>query len=158
MRVKVLVYFLLFLTLLMAAESLPQSEIPAIAPPAFVLTIQNQRLSLEAEHASVQAILEEIGRRMNIEVVGQLPAQEQITLTFAQLSLEEALGRLGRYTNYVYLTRAVNAPERINKIMIFPKRETTVPASQPGQVGVKTEERKPTSHPEPLHFEFDPSH
>jgi hypothetical protein len=124
----------------------------------FVLTIQDNLLSLKAQQASLQAILDEIGRQMHIEVVAQIPAQEKITFAFDRLSLEEALQRFGDYTNYVYVKGAEKEPGQISKIMIFPKRETIVPSSPPAQeAGVKKGASKEAPRPEPFKFEFDPS-
>jgi hypothetical protein len=124
----------------------------------FVLTIQDHLLSLTAKEASLKAILDEIGRRMHIEVAAQIPAQEKITLTFDRLSLEEALQRFGDYTNYVYVKGAEKEPGQISKVMIFPKRETTVPSRPPAQAAeVKKGAGQAAPRPEPFKFEFDPS-
>jgi len=124
----------------------------------FVLTIQDNLLSLDAQQASLQEILDEIGRRMHLEVEAQIPAQEKITLAFERLSLEEALQRFGDYTNYVYVKGAEKEPGQISKIMIFPKRETTVPSSPPAlDAEVKKGASKVAPRPEPFKFEFDPS-
>ena len=49
---------------------------------------------LNAQQASLQAILDEIGRRMHIAVVAQIPAQEKITLAFDWLFVEERVAEL----------------------------------------------------------------
>ena len=60
----------------------------------FTLTIQDNLISLTARDASIKAILEEIGRRMNIAVVAAIPPEESITMEFAKLPLKDALTRL----------------------------------------------------------------
>jgi hypothetical protein len=58
--------------------------------PDFVLTIHDNRLSINAKKASVTQLLAEFGRRMNIEVVAETSAEDKVTLAFDRLSLEEA--------------------------------------------------------------------
>src|SRR5262245_21143659 len=63
----------------------------------FTLTIHEHLLSLKATDASVQEILEEIGRRMHIEVVMRLTTAEQVTLEFNQLPILEAIKQFSPY-------------------------------------------------------------
>jgi type II secretory pathway component GspD/PulD (secretin) len=150
------------LVLLPAALLAEDAEKGAVArgnsQAKFALTIQDNLLSLDAKDASLKEVLDEIGQRMHIEVVAQIPTQEKITLAFDRLSLEEALQRFSEYTNYVYLKGAEKEPGQISKIMIFPKREVTAPSpptateSEPKKAASKAAPR-----PEPFKFEFDPS-
>jgi hypothetical protein len=48
-------------------------------------------------------MLEEIGRRMNIEVFANIPREQKLTLEFDSLSIEDAIERLRTYTNIVYV-------------------------------------------------------
>jgi hypothetical protein len=121
----------------------------------FLLTIQDNLLSLNAKEASLAQLLAEIGRRMNIEVMVESPAEDKITLTFDRLSLEEALQRFRNYTNLVYFE---SAPGQITKIVLFPRAATT------GLRNPATTESDLTRQPgkgaprqEPFKFEFDPS-
>jgi hypothetical protein len=77
------------------------------SPPhaAFVLTIHEGLLSIRATEASLPEILDTIGRRMHIEVVMQLPADQKITLAFDRLPLDAALKRLGRYVSIAAITQ-----------------------------------------------------
>ena len=43
----------------------------------FVLTIKDNLISLKAKYSPLIEILEEIGRKMNIEVLALLPEQEK---------------------------------------------------------------------------------
>ena len=74
------------------------------SPPAFVLTVHERLLSLQARDASLKAILAQIGRELAIEVVVHIPADETITVTFDQLPIGEALKKLS--PNYVYVVDA----------------------------------------------------
>lgn len=156
---RLLLLCLLILPAALFGEEAEKKTGERVGPQAdFVLTIKDNLLSLNAKRASLKTILDEIGRQMHIEVVAQIPVQEKITLAFDRLSLEEALQRFGEYTNYVYVKGAEKEPGQISKVMIFPKREITVPSSPPAQEAeVKTGASTETPRPEPFKFEFDPS-
>jgi len=115
----------------------PQSKSTRQAP--FTLTIENNLISLTARDASVKAILEELGRRMNIAVVAAIPADETITTEFNRLPLKEALNKLSQ--NHAYVTDSAKETGRITKIMVTPGGRGLVRAL-------------PSS--EPFRFEFDP--
>ena len=66
------------------AERSPKGK-PA-AKADFVLTVKDNLISLKAKDASLKEVLEEIGRKMNIEVLALLPEQEKITTEFEKLS------------------------------------------------------------------------
>src|SRR5262245_57882964 len=66
----------------------------------FVLTVDESLVSLQATDASIKEVIEEIGRRMNIEVIARLPAEERMTLVFDRLPIAEAVKRFGRHVNY----------------------------------------------------------
>jgi hypothetical protein len=55
------------------------------SPPAFVLTVHEQRLSLRAREASLTAILAQIGRELGIDVVAHIPEDETVTVGFDEL-------------------------------------------------------------------------
>jgi hypothetical protein len=116
-------------------------------PPAFVLTVQAERLSLQARKASLHAILAQIGRELGVDVVVHLPADETVTVTFEQLPLGEALKKLS--PNYAYVVDTARGEKRLRKIMVFPKSEALTPQAP----GLPAEARRPP----PFQFEFDPS-
>ena len=142
----------------------------------FVLTVEGDRLSLEAQEASLRAILEEIGRKMHLEVLGEVPAQETVTAAFHDLPLEQALHRLS--SNFGYQMKSEEGGQEISKIFILPKgtgpanakstteevapsKEIVMPYSDPviqaGRAkGNEADQEKPT-RPEPFKFQFDPS-
>lgn len=141
----------------------------------FILTIEEGLISLNAKDASLKEIVEEIGRRMEIEVVANIPDEEKITMEFEKLSLEDAIERLAR--NYVYEKKSEEG--KITKIVLLPKGEGTVPSTpttkksgvEEGKSMVKpeirTKEKSPqpeteevdkekSTRPEPFMFEFNP--
>src|SRR5262249_43086962 len=59
----------------------------------FVLTVKDYLISLKAKDASLKEILEEIGRRMKIDVIAGIPDTTKITAEFDNLSVEEAVNR-----------------------------------------------------------------
>jgi hypothetical protein len=63
---------------------------PAKRNASFVLTIHEGLFSLRATQASLKEILDAIGRRMHIEVVTQLPADQTVTIAFDRLPLDAA--------------------------------------------------------------------
>ena len=89
---------------------------PALPAP-FVLTIQERVLSLGAQDASLQAIIEAIGRQMHIDVAVHPPVEEHLTLAFERLSLAEAIEQFRRYANIVY--RTTPAQGDIVQIIVF---------------------------------------
>ncbi len=143
----------------------------------FVLTINEGLISLNAKNASLKEIVEEIGRRMKIEVDAHIPKDEKVTLEFEKLSLEDAIKRLS--TNYVCLMDSKKEEGRITKIVLLPKGEGTVlsipvtkePEVIEGQKVVRPESalrekstqpkpeeavKEKSPHPEPFKFEFNP--
>lgn len=141
----------------------------------FVLTVEANRLSLDAQDASLRAILEEIGRKMHLEVLGEIPAQETVTAEFDNLPLEEALHQLS--SNFGYQMKSEKGGQEISKIFVLPKgtgtntrlttkeaepkKEIVIPHSEPilqaeSAKDEETDKEKPT-RPEPFKFQFDPS-
>jgi type II secretory pathway component GspD/PulD (secretin) len=107
----------------------------------FVLTVKENLISLKAKDASLKKVLEEIGRRMSIEVLALLPEQEKVTTEFEQLPLEEAIERLTR--NYPNLIVSHESDKRITKIIALQKSGDAM-ASKPATQGseIKKEEIK----------------
>ena len=107
------------------AEKNPKGK-PA-AKADFVLTIKDNLVSLNAKDASLIEILEEIGRRMSIEVFALLPEQEKVTTEFETIPLEEAIERLIR--NYSHLIVSQEGDRRITRIIALQKSGITVPSN-----------------------------
>ncbi len=59
----------------------------------FELKVKNGLISLKTKDASLREIIEEIGKSMEIKVVGTIPDEERISAEFDKLSLEEPLAQ-----------------------------------------------------------------
>ena len=57
----------------------------------YELSVKDNLITLNAEDAFLKKILEDIGQRMNIEVIARIPVEDIITIQFANLPLEEVL-------------------------------------------------------------------
>jgi hypothetical protein len=86
--------------------------------PGFILAVQDELISLRAEDASLKAIFEEIGHRMNIQVKAEIPETATANFACEQLPLQEVLKRLGRYVNYGYVGRWEQGKWRISTITV----------------------------------------
>jgi type II secretory pathway component GspD/PulD (secretin) len=151
-----------------------EAETSAKGNPAakadFVLTVKDNLVSLTAKDASLKEVLEEIGRKMNIEVFALLSEQEKTTVGFEKLPLKEAIERLIR--NYPHLVVSQEGDGRITRIIALQKNRDAMP-SKPVVKETETkkkgtpvmlesrmkeqalrQESKPT---EPFRFQFDPS-
>jgi hypothetical protein len=134
---------------------------------AVSLMIDEGRLSLRAQEASLTAIFEAIGRQLSIDVVTRIPEDERVTIAFEQLPLTEALKRFRPYVNYLVVEDAAEAPGNIRKLIVVSKRATgmlSLPIKEDGKGVVPSERRRseaPTSgaplRPKPFTFEFDPT-
>ena len=86
-------------------------------PESFMLSHQEDRLSLEANQASLRDIVEQLGRELNIQVDIHADVDENITLHFYDVTVEEALKYLSE--NYAYETDKQGG--RISRIVLLPK-------------------------------------
>ena len=117
-HVPLLLYLsVIFLTFAPAPHSQTLDSRPASRVP-FILTVQDDLISLRANNASIKAIVEEIGRQMNIQVKSEIPAAAKVTLAFDRLPLPEVLRRLGKYVNYGYVERGEQEGGQISAITI----------------------------------------
>lgn len=138
--------------------------------PDFVLTVKDNLISLTAKDASLKEVLEEIGRRMKIDVVANVPSNEKTSAGFEKLSLEEALKRLS--TNYSYITETEKGERKVTKIIVLEKgKETALSRPTAKESAIKKEDksvkpeskvreeaiRKESPPPEPFKFHIDPS-
>jgi len=165
----------------------PQAELKSEKKADFVLTIKDDLISLSAKDASIKEIVEEIGSRMEIEVVTNISKEEKVTIEFDKLSVENSIKRLREYSDIVYVKDSEKEEGKITKILVFPKgkgeelyKSTIIkekkekekgeglvrPEISVGEEAVREEtpqtEPKETvkekaPRPEPFKFEFDPS-
>ena len=151
-----------------------------LKPAEFLLTVEDhQWMSLRAREASLQAIVQEIGRKMGIKVVGTIPKDETVTMTFSRLPVADALQHLS--PNYGYQIGHENGEEKIATIFVLPQpkgfvRPQPIPGETqrdestasmvsettdavkilPRETANQSDEKEPV-RPAPFGFAFDPS-
>jgi len=148
---------------LFGGEADKKYEVQAESKSDFVLTIKDSLISLTAKDASLKQIVEEIGRRMKIEVVADISEEEKITIRFDKLSLEAAIKKLR--TSYAYVWNSEKEEGKITKIVLLPEgKGTAVSTIKEEKKLAKSESRakkeaakEKSPRPEPFKFEFDPS-
>ena len=157
--VKVIIGQLLVVVLLpglLWAGEVGHPTAPSTRTGEFRLTVNGHLVSLQAQEASLRALLEELGRQMGIEVVARLPREQTLTLAFDRLQIEEALERLRAYANIIYLQESTEAHAPIRRIIAIPRQ----PGEQTGEPA-RSRRAEPsdtaTSRPAPFQFTFDPA-
>lgn len=110
---------------------------------------KDNRITVRAKEASLKEVLEEIGRKLGIEVQAQLSPQETVTVEFNDLPLKDALKKLSR--RYVYHTFSNHEGSKITKIWILPEGRAATPTDSTKAVSGKP------SQPDPFMFELDPT-
>lgn len=123
----------------------------------FMLTTNDSLLSLRARDASLKEILETIGQKMKIEVVGSISEEERVTIAFDKLTLEDAIKSLSK--NYAFVKEPGKEKEKITKITILSEGrsgEVVARKELPQPAPEEIVEEEP-ARPEPFKFEFDPS-
>ena len=129
----------------------------------YLLQIAGDRISLQATDIPLIQIVEDIGERMDIQVVIQVPKEEWVTVKFEALPLEKALQRLSK--NHALVTD--KEAGRISKIFLLPKghedspmERAAVSSPEPvsdAQAAGPTEDPADTKQSKPFEFTFDPS-
>jgi hypothetical protein len=115
--------------------------------------VNDNLIFLKAKDASLKEILEEIGRRMKIDVVGNVPEIEKVTAELDKLPLEQAVQRLS--TNYSFQIDSEKAGKPITKLIVLVRGKqtgsvkTTVVSDQKS---IKPKEETSTDEPEPFKF------
>ncbi len=156
-RFKLIMGIMFLLSLLTAPSSMygetadKESESNSPNKAEMNLTIEEELISLVAKDVPLKEIIEEIGSKMKVEVVGSIACEEMITLKFDMLSIEDALRKLS--TSYGYVMDSETEEEKITKIIVLPKGSEAVshiPTTK------EHESKKQSKRPEPFKFEFDP--
>lgn len=134
-----------------------KTEGASVHKSKFILTTNDSLLSLRARDASLKELLEAIGQRMKIEVVGSIPEEERITIAFDKLTLEDTIKGLCK--NYAFVKESGKEKGRITKITILPESRTKEVAARGKPSAPLSEEtiKEKPARPEPFKFEFDPS-
>lgn len=172
-------FLLIFSTGGGAGGSENPSGLENLKPAEFVLTVEDELVSLRAREASLQAIVQEIGQKMSIKVVGTIPKNETVTTAFTQLPVAKALQHLS--PNYGYQVGRENGEQKIATIFVLPQPKGFVrPQPMPQETqrdesttavvagttdAVKILPRQPANQsddkeparPAPFGFAFDPS-
>lgn len=115
----VLLPFLMIPSILSGMETDKTLNQNSISQGEYVLVIKGDHIALKAKDASLKDILEEIGRRMKIDIVANIPREQKITIEFDMMYLEDALKRFK--TNYAYITKSGKERGKITKIVAVPK-------------------------------------
>jgi hypothetical protein len=116
----------------------------AAAPGAFTLTVAGGRVSLQAEDAPLQRILDEIGDRTGVRVrldehADPATLNEPVGITLDRVPVEEALRRLLRGKNFVL----VGAPARLSEVRVYSREhaaartEAAAVSASPGAVATE---------------------
>jgi hypothetical protein len=108
-------------TILSGGEADNKPERDSEIQGSYALMVKGNQISLKAKDASLKDILEEIGRRMNIKVVANIPRGEKITIDFDMMYLGDAIKRFR--TNYAYITASEKEKGKISKIVAVPEGE-----------------------------------
>jgi hypothetical protein len=133
----------------------PQTLEGTSAPQTtFVLTIHDDLIWLSAKKASLKAMIEEIGRRMHIQVDVQIPAAATVTLAFEQLPLPEVLQRFGRYVNYGYVEQWEGGKLRVSAITVPSLKVATHESGAGVNASQGLQEKPPAAR---LEMHIDPS-
>ena len=107
-------------TILSGMEVNKKQEKNSESQGEYVLNVKGEQISLKAKDASLKAILEEIGLRMKIEVIANIPREEKITIDLDMIYLEDALKRFK--INYAYIAKTNKKKGKITKIVLVPKK------------------------------------
>lgn len=121
---------------------------------AFLLTIQDELISLSAKESSLKAIIEEIGRRMTIPVTVAIPDAVRVSLEFERLPLPEVLKQFGRYVHYAYVERREKGALRISSITIQSLKGIPHPRERGIDLSQPSDEQRPRAR---LDMTIDPS-
>jgi hypothetical protein len=145
--------FLALMTTLAQAAQRPTVKDPG---ESFQVKFNEGYLSVNAYHAPLVKIFDEIGKQAGIAVDGSIGPEETITIQFERVVLEEGLKRLAKNISIVYTQTPKDKTPRIVKIVILPEKQKPPPArveapTKPSKTG------EPSPQPEPFKFEFDPT-
>ncbi|MDR4497674.1 MAG: hypothetical protein MRK02_07130 [Candidatus Scalindua sp.] len=142
-------------TLLLEEKAFGNAKKDTEEQSGFELTVKDDLISLSAKDASLKEIMKEMGRKMVVDVVGNIPEEEKVSVEFNGLSLTDALEKLS--SNYGYQMDSEKG-ENIAKIIVLPKRkETATVGITAKESEIQERESKESNRPEPFKFEFDPS-
>jgi type II secretory pathway component GspD/PulD (secretin) len=112
------------LALATALSAAAQSTVP---PGTYQLIVEEGRISLDANVAPLGQILEDLGQELQVEVVARVVQEDTVTERFEDLSLEDALDRLG--SSYLYVKDQTSGNGGGTRIIVLPN-STVAPARE----------------------------
>jgi hypothetical protein len=115
----IFLFFLMIPTILWGEQSDKRSELNSENPSQYILKVKGDHISLKAKNASLKDVLEEIGLRMNIDVVAKIPREDKITIELDMMYLGDAIKKFK--TNYAYISKSKQETGKITKIVVVPK-------------------------------------
>jgi len=115
----IFIALLLIPTIFFGGETDIRPEKSSESHVEYVLVVKGDHISLKAKDASLKDILEEIGRRMKIEVIANISREEKITIDLDMMYLGDALKRFK--TNYAYITKTDKKKGKITNIVVVPE-------------------------------------
>lgn len=163
-KVLICVLLTLLLPFILFGHSLAQQTaevktIPEIKDSGYKLFIKDQRITLNSKDASLKMILEEIGQKINVEMIVRIPKEKKVTVQFNDKSLEDAL-KLFK-VNYAMVADSEDKGGNIKRIVVVPEGQQAQKAKSTSGISDKQQktglEKEVRSNNEPFKFEFDPS-
>ena len=115
----ILLSLLMIPMILFGGEVDKNSELNHKNQANYVLKVKGDYISLKAKDASLKDILENIGLRMNIDVVANIPREEKITVDLDMMYLGDVLKRFR--TDFAYITTSKKEAGKITKIVVVSK-------------------------------------
>jgi hypothetical protein len=141
-----------------AAQPQSAAPIPPLAPGTFRLAVTGETVSLEAQAASVAAILAELGRQSGIAMHVSRLADETMTLHFDRVPLREALTQVAKNVVMVTAQGPDAPPHGIAAVYVLAAGQAGAPrAGQERPPPAGETGRTPAAQPAPFQFTFDPS-
>ncbi len=117
---------LLFIPL---AHAGPRAGVPE-NPAASAVVLKDGRITVSASNAELLALLNEIAKRVPFELTGKAPGDERVSVSFKNLTIEEALQRILKRRNYLIVYEEEARYKKgggagIKKVILLPKGSKT---------------------------------
>ncbi len=86
------------------------------------IDFQNGFLKISVENREFQKVMEEVAKKTGIQIVMNAPVDKRLTIDFDYLPLEQALKRIIRGSNCVFIYRSEQTRQHAEllKVLIFP--------------------------------------
>jgi type II secretory pathway component GspD/PulD (secretin) len=140
---------------------------PAKSQPlgTFQVEVSKDKVSLNANQASLVAIFQEIGKQAKITFDSNIGPEEKITIQLDGVPIEDGIRQLAKNATVFYAENPKDKTRRITRVVVLTERsgvpEQVKPPSQPEKAKEAappaTTLKKPVPQPESFKFEFDPA-